>query len=112
METITPSLIVTIRQLEVGVRAPGRSTLDVVRRALEAAGVEFIEKTWRGASVRLRSGRAGLDQCELPPLPLPLYCLRGGDLSLEEVDTELAPLPRLIGPYQFRLRSPAHQTGY
>ena len=46
--------IVTIRQLEAGIHAPRRSTLDVVRRALEAAGVEFIAENGGGAGVRLR----------------------------------------------------------
>ena len=46
--------IVTIRQLEAGAHAPRRSTLDVVRRALEAAGVEFIDENGGGAGVRLR----------------------------------------------------------
>jgi transcriptional regulator with XRE-family HTH domain len=46
--------IVTIRQLEAGVHAPRRSTLDVVRRALEAAGVEFIAENGGGPGVRLR----------------------------------------------------------
>jgi transcriptional regulator with XRE-family HTH domain len=45
--------IVTIRQLEAGVHTPRRSTLDVVRRALEAAGVEFIDENGGGAGVRL-----------------------------------------------------------
>ena len=47
--------IVTIRQLEAGSHAPRRATLDVVRRALEAAGVEFIDENGRGAGVRLRN---------------------------------------------------------
>jgi hypothetical protein len=34
--------------------APGRATLDVVRRALEAGGVEFIDENGEGAGVRLR----------------------------------------------------------
>jgi predicted transcriptional regulator len=46
--------IVTIRQLEADVHAPRRSTLDVVRRALEAAGVEFIAENGGGPGVRLR----------------------------------------------------------
>jgi transcriptional regulator with XRE-family HTH domain len=46
--------IVTIRQLEADVHAPRRATLDVVRRALEAAGVEFIDENGGGAGVRLR----------------------------------------------------------
>ena len=46
--------IVTIRQLEAGVHAPRRATIDVVRRALEAAGVEFIEENGGGSGVRFR----------------------------------------------------------
>jgi len=46
--------IVTIRQLEAGIHAPRRSTIDVVRRALEAAGVEFIAENGGGPGVRLR----------------------------------------------------------
>ena len=49
--------IVTIRQLEAGNHAPRRATLDVVRRALEAAGVEFIDENGGGAGVRLRKGK-------------------------------------------------------
>jgi predicted transcriptional regulator len=49
--------IVTIRQLEAGVHAPRRSTLDVVRRALEAAGVEFIAENGGGPGVRLRKAK-------------------------------------------------------
>ena len=45
--------IVTIRQLEAGNHAPRRATLDVVRRALEAFGVEFIEENGGGPGVRL-----------------------------------------------------------
>lgn len=46
--------IVTIRQLEAGAHEPRRATLDVVRRALEAAGIEFIDENGGGAGVRLR----------------------------------------------------------
>lgn len=46
--------IVTVRQLEAGVHEPRRATLDVVRRALEAAGVDFIDENGGGAGVRLR----------------------------------------------------------
>jgi DNA-binding XRE family transcriptional regulator len=46
--------IVTVRQLEAGLNEPRRSTLQVVRRALEAAGVEFIDENGGGAGVRLR----------------------------------------------------------
>jgi predicted transcriptional regulator len=50
--------IVTIRQLEAGVHAPRRATLDVVRRALESAGVEFIDENGGGAGVRLCNSRS------------------------------------------------------
>lgn len=46
--------IVTIRQLEAASHEPRRATLDVVRRALEAGGVEFIDENGGGAGVRLR----------------------------------------------------------
>ena len=49
--------IVTIRQLEAGNHEPRRATLDVVRRALEAAGVEFIDENGGGAGVRLRKAQ-------------------------------------------------------
>jgi predicted transcriptional regulator len=53
--------IVTVRQLEAGTHQPRRSTLDVVRRCLEAAGVVFIEENGGGAGVRLQaSGRKDL----------------------------------------------------
>ena len=47
--------IVTVRQLEASVHEPRRATLDVVRRALEAAGVEFIDENGGGPGVRLRA---------------------------------------------------------
>lgn len=46
--------IVTVRQLEAGVHTPRRATLEVVGRALETAGVEFIDENGGGAGVRLR----------------------------------------------------------
>jgi transcriptional regulator with XRE-family HTH domain len=46
--------IVTVRQLEASIHEPRRATLDVVRRALEGAGVEFIDENGGGAGVRLR----------------------------------------------------------
>jgi transcriptional regulator with XRE-family HTH domain len=49
--------IVTVRQLEAGAHQPRRATLDVVRRCLEAAGVEFIEENGGGVGVRLRTAR-------------------------------------------------------
>jgi transcriptional regulator with XRE-family HTH domain len=50
--------IVTVRQLEAGAHQPRRATLDVVRRCLEAAGVEFIEENGGGDGVRLRIPRS------------------------------------------------------
>ena len=46
--------IVTVRQLEAGLTEPRRSTLEVVRRAFERAGVEFIDENGGGPGVRLR----------------------------------------------------------
>jgi len=46
--------IVTVRQLESGKHEPRRATLQVVRQALEAAGVEFIDENGGGPGVRLR----------------------------------------------------------
>ena len=57
--------IVAIRQLEAGVHVPRRSTLDVVQRALEAAGVEFIDENGGGASVRLRHAKTLAINCPL-----------------------------------------------
>jgi predicted transcriptional regulator len=48
---------VVIHQLESGTSQPRRATLDVVRRAFEAAGVEFIDENGGGAGVRLRKPR-------------------------------------------------------
>jgi transcriptional regulator with XRE-family HTH domain len=46
--------IVTIHQLEAGVGQPRRATLDVVKRALEGAGVEFIDENGGGPGLRLK----------------------------------------------------------
>ena len=46
--------IVTVRQLEAGLNEPRRSTLEVVRRAFEKAGVELIDENGGGPGVRLR----------------------------------------------------------
>jgi hypothetical protein len=46
--------IVTIHQLEAGTSEPRRATLQVIRHAFEAAGVEFIEENVGGPGVRLR----------------------------------------------------------
>jgi transcriptional regulator with XRE-family HTH domain len=46
--------IVTVHQLETGASQPRRATLEVIRRALESAGVEFIDENGGGPGVRLR----------------------------------------------------------
>ena len=46
--------VVTVRQLEAGLHVPRRATLDVIRRAFEAAGVEFIIGDDGGKGVRAR----------------------------------------------------------
>jgi transcriptional regulator with XRE-family HTH domain len=49
--------VVTIRQLEASIHEPRRATLDVIRRAFEAAGVELIDENGGGAGVRLRKAQ-------------------------------------------------------
>ena len=49
--------IMTVHQLEKDGSQPRRATLEVVQRALESAGVEFIEENGGGACVRLRKKR-------------------------------------------------------
>jgi transcriptional regulator with XRE-family HTH domain len=46
--------VVTVHQLEAGSGQPRRATLDVIRRAFEAAGVDFIDGNGGGPGVRLR----------------------------------------------------------
>jgi transcriptional regulator with XRE-family HTH domain len=46
--------IMTVHQLEKEGTQPRRATLDVIRRALEAAGVGFIDENGGGPGVRLR----------------------------------------------------------
>jgi transcriptional regulator with XRE-family HTH domain len=46
--------IVTVHQLETGISQPRRATFDVIRRAFESAGVEFIDENGGGPGVRLR----------------------------------------------------------
>ena len=51
--------IVTVRQLEAGTHEPRRATLDVIKRALVDAGVEFIDENGGGPGVRLRKAAKG-----------------------------------------------------
>lgn len=46
--------IVTVHQFETGLSKPRRATLDVIKRALESAAVEFIDENGGGPGVRLR----------------------------------------------------------
>jgi hypothetical protein len=46
----------TIVDFERGARSAHNSTLEAVRRAFEAGGVEFIAENGGGAGVRLRKG--------------------------------------------------------
>ena len=46
--------IMTIHKFEKEGSQPRRATLDVVRRAFEKAGVEFIDENGGGSGVRLR----------------------------------------------------------
>jgi len=56
----------TIADFESGKREPYERTLDDLRAALEAAGVEFIAENGGGAGVRLRKG--GRDQAAALPV--------------------------------------------
>ena len=44
----------TVHQLEAGIAQPRQATVDVIRRAFEKAGVEFIDENGGGPGVRLR----------------------------------------------------------
>jgi transcriptional regulator with XRE-family HTH domain len=48
---------VAVHQLENGVSNSRRSTLTVIRQALETSGVEFIEENGGGPGVRLRKAK-------------------------------------------------------
>lgn len=57
--------IVTVRNFELEKSTPQRASLDVIRRALEAAGVLFIPEDHHGPGVRLAFSPKG----SLPPPP-------------------------------------------
>lgn len=46
--------VVTVRQFEREGAQPRHATLDVIRRALEAGGVIFVDENGAGPGVRLR----------------------------------------------------------
>jgi transcriptional regulator with XRE-family HTH domain len=49
--------VATIRQFEGGATEPRQATLLVLRQALEAAGIEFIDENGGGPGARLRKRR-------------------------------------------------------
>jgi transcriptional regulator with XRE-family HTH domain len=48
----------TVRNFEAGRSTPVSNNLDAIRRALEAAGVQFIPENGGGAGVRLAKAKA------------------------------------------------------
>jgi len=48
--------VVTVRQFESGSARPRNATAEVIQRALEAAGVIFVEENGEGPGVRLKKG--------------------------------------------------------
>jgi transcriptional regulator with XRE-family HTH domain len=46
--------IVTVHQFEAGTSQPRRATLDVIRRAFDRAGVQFIDENGGGVGVRFK----------------------------------------------------------
>jgi predicted transcriptional regulator len=51
--------LVTVHQLEAGTSQPRHATLDVIRRAFEKAGVEFIDENGGGPGVPLSKSSQG-----------------------------------------------------
>jgi len=58
--------VVTIRNFEGGKSSPINSTLEVLRRALESAGVIFVEENGEGPGVRLRKTAPGTKAASIP----------------------------------------------
>jgi len=58
--------VVTIRNFEGGKSSPINSTLEVLRRALESAGVIFVEENGEGPGVRLRKTATGTKAAPIP----------------------------------------------
>jgi ribosome-binding protein aMBF1 (putative translation factor) len=46
--------VVTVRLFEAGAHTPRRATVEVIKRAFDAAGVQFIDENGGGPGVRLR----------------------------------------------------------
>ena len=51
--------LMTVHQFEKEGSQPRRATKQVIRRALEAAGISFIDENGGGAGVRLRKPTGG-----------------------------------------------------
>ncbi len=49
--------VVTVHQLEAGLSQPRKATLEVIQRAFEAAGIEFLDENGTGEGVRFRKPR-------------------------------------------------------
>ncbi len=49
--------IVTVRQFEARANESRRATIEVIKRALETAGIEFIDENGGGAGLRFRKRR-------------------------------------------------------
>jgi transcriptional regulator with XRE-family HTH domain len=49
--------VVTVHQLEAGTSEPRPATLEVIKRAFENAGVEFIDENGGGPGVRLKKAK-------------------------------------------------------
>jgi transcriptional regulator with XRE-family HTH domain len=54
----------TVRNFEAGRSVPGPNNLEAMRRALEAAGVQFIPENGGGAGVRLLRAQRQIDDGE------------------------------------------------
>ena len=89
--------IVTIRQLEAGIHEPRRSTLDVVRRALEAGGVQFIEENGGGAGVARGGGHVAEAKRFGPRGQWVVQSIRLNRVTPESARPTCGALRRLIG---------------
>ena len=49
--------VVTVHQLEAAASKPRQATMDVIRRAFESSGIEFIDENGGGQGVRFRKPR-------------------------------------------------------
>jgi transcriptional regulator with XRE-family HTH domain len=60
----------TVRNFETGKSTPIENNLIAIRRALEAAGVIFVDENGEGPGVRLRKSRPAIsDEAAIPETP-------------------------------------------